>query len=205
VKVRAQVWLDRMITWSPVLLLGSLAGLTYWLNEQVRLAAPSFDGSGRHDTDIFVANFKAVNLDQDGRVRQALVAERADHYPDDDTTAFKAPAITFTDPGKPRLDVTADHATVTGDRAHVYFQGHVKAVREATTAANEKPDGPVTVTSDFLHVLPNEDRVVTDHAVTITDPRGTIHAIGLDLDNKAKTAKFGSHLSGQLQPQTISR
>jgi lipopolysaccharide export system protein LptC len=205
VNVPRQAWADRLITWSPVLLLGSLAGLTYWLNTQVRLAEPTFDGSGRHDPDVFVETFRAVNLDQDGRVRQALVANRADHYPDDDTTAFQAPAITFTDPGEPRLDVTADHATLTGDRAHVYFQGHVRAIREATTAANEKPDGPVTVTSDFLHVLPNEDRVITDRAVTITDPRGTINAIGLELDNRAKTAKFASHVTGQLQPQTLSR
>ncbi len=202
--VRAQVWRDRLVTWSPVLLLGALAGLTYWLNAQVRLAEPAFDGSGRHDPDVFVENFRAVNLDQDGRVRQALVADRAEHYPDDDTTAFDAPAITFTDPGKPRLDVTADHATVTGDRENVYFRGHVKAVREASTTADEKPDGPITMTSDFLHVFPNEDRLVTDRAVTITEPRGTINAIGLDLDNKTKIAKFGSHVTGQLLPQTIS-
>jgi lipopolysaccharide export system protein LptC len=205
VNVRAQVWSDRLVTWSPVLLLGALAGLTYWLNAQVRLAAPAFDGSGRHDPDVFVETFRAINLDQDGRVRQALVADRAEHYPDDDTTAFDAPAITFTDPGKPRLDITSDHATVTGDRENVYFSGHVKAVREASTTADEKPDGPVTMTSDFLHVLPNEDRVVTDRAVTITEPHGTINAIGLELDNKAKIAKFGSHVTGQLQPQTLSR
>lgn len=203
--LRTQAWLDPLVAWSPVLLLAALAGLTYWLNAQVRIAEPSFDGSTRHDADVFIENFKAVNLDKDGRVRQALVANRAEHYPDDDTTAFDVPALTFTDPGKPRLDVTADHAMVTGDRAHVYFEGHVKAVREAASAANQKPDGPVTVTSEFLHVIPNEDRVVTDRAVTITDPRGTINAIGLDLDNKAKTAKFDSHVSGQLQPQTISR
>jgi len=199
------MWLDRLITWSPVLLLGSLAGLTYWLNTQVRLAAPAFDGSGRHDPDVFVETLRAVNLDQDGRVRQALVANRAEHFPDDDTTVFDAPALTFTDPGKPRLDVTADHAMITGNREHVYFEGHVKAVREAAVTANDKPDGPVTVTSDFLHVLPNDDRIVTDRAVTITEPRGTISAIGLVLDNKAKTAKFGSHVSGQMQPQTTSR
>jgi lipopolysaccharide export system protein LptC len=201
----ARVWLDRLVTWSPVLLLGALAALTYWLNTQVRLAAPPFDGSGRHDPDVFVENFRAINLDEDGRVRQALVANRAEHFPDDDTTAFDAPAITFTDPGKPRLDVTADHATVTGDRENVYFQGHVKAIREASAAANEKPEGPVTVTSEFLHVLPNEDRIVTDRAVTITDPRGTINAIGMELDNKARIAKFGSHVSGQILPQTVSQ
>jgi len=61
------------------------------------------------------------------------------------------------------------------------------------------------VTSEFLHVFPNEDRIVTDRAVTIADPRGTINAIGLELDNKARTAKFGSHVTGQIQPQTISQ
>lgn len=204
-KLATQIWLDRFITWSPVLLLGSLAGFTYWLNAQVNLTAPAFDGSRRHDPDIFVETFRAENLDQDGRVRQALVAERAEHYPDDDTTALTAPQITFTDPGKPRLDVTADRAVVTGNREHVYFHGHVKATRAASTEAQQKPDGPATMTSDFLHVLPNDDRVITDQAVTITDPRGTINAVGLDLDNKAKTAKFGSHVSGQVQPQTTSK
>ena len=198
----AGAWLDRIVSWSPVFLLAGLAALTYWLNSQVRLADLSFDGSGRHDPDVFVENFRAVNLDENGRVRQALIANRAQHYPDDDTTGFDAPVITFTDPDKPRLDVTADRATVTGDRENVYFEGHVKAVRAATPGANEKPDGPVTLTTDYLHVIPKDDRVVTDRAVTIVDPRGTINATGLDLDNKAKTAKFKSHVSGQLQPQT---
>lgn len=203
---RTQAWLDRLITWSPVLLLGALAGLTYWLNAQVRIASPTFDGSGRHDPDVFVDNFKAVNLDKDGLVRQALVAKRAQHYPDDDTTAFDAPEIIFTDPGKPRLEVTANRATITGDREHAYFEGNVRAVRDAAAGApTGKPDGPITVTSDYLHVIPKEDRIVTDRAVTIADPRGIINAIGLELDNKNKTVKLKSHVNGQLQPQNSSR
>jgi lipopolysaccharide export system protein LptC len=205
VSSRSGAWFDRLIAWSPVLLLGSLAALTYWLNAQVRLTDLSFDGSGRHDPDVFVEDLRAVNLDKDGRVRQALIAKRARHYPDDDTTVVDSPEITFTDPDTPRLDVTADHATVTGDREHAYFEGHVKAIRQAATGANEKPDGPITVTSEFLHVLPKEDRIVTDRAVTISDPRGTINATGLELDNKAKIVKLKSHVSGQLQPQTTSR
>jgi lipopolysaccharide export system protein LptC len=206
VRSRAQAWLDRLVTWSPVLLLGALAALTYWLNAQVRIAGPTFDGSGRHDPDAFVDNFKAVNLDQNGLVRQALIAKRAQHFPDDDTTVLDAPVIAFTDPGKPRLDVTADRATVTGDREHAYCEGNVRAVYDAAAGAPAgKSDGPITVTSEFLHVIPKEERIVTDRAVTITDPRGTIHAIGMELDNKAKTVKFKSHVSGQMQPQKSSR
>jgi lipopolysaccharide export system protein LptC len=178
--------------------------MTYWLNTQVRLAVPESDGSRRHDPDLVAENFKAVSFDQDGRIRQSLTAARARHYPDDDSTAFDAPEIVFTDPGKPRLDVTADHGLVTGDREHVYLEGHVKAVRDAS-AGSEGRDGPITVTSEYLHVIPKEDRVVTDLPVTITDPRGTVNAVGLELDNKAKTIKFKSRLSGQLEPQSHSK
>ena len=197
---RRQRWIERMLGWSPVLLLGALAAMTYWLNTQVRPSALASDGSSRHEPDLFGENFKAVSLDAEGNIRQALTATRAQHYPDDDTTAFEQANMVFTDPGKPRLDVTADHATLTGDHEHVYLREHAKVVRAPSD--DEKHDGPIVVTSEYLDVMPKEDRVVTDKPVTITDPRGTVNATGLELDNKAKTVKFKSRLSGQIQPQS---
>jgi lipopolysaccharide export system protein LptC len=196
---RRQRWRERLLAWSPVLLLGSLAAMTYWLNTQVRPAGSAADGSGRHDPDLVADNFKAVNLDPSGNIRQSLTAKSARHYPDDDITAFVQPDIIFTELGKPRLEVTADRARLTGNREHVYLEGNAKVVRDATDA--EKSDGPITVRSEYLDVMPKEDRVVTDRLVTITDPRGTVSTIGVELDNKTKTVKFKSRLSGQLQPQ----
>jgi len=72
-------------------------------------------------------------------------------------------------------------------------------VRDAT--AEGKNDGPVVVKSEYLDVMPKQDRVVTDKFVTIADPRGTVSATGLELDNKVKTVKFKSRVSGQLEPQ----
>jgi len=203
VTTRGQAWVDRLIAWSPVLLLGGLAALTYWLNAQIRVGEPAFDGSNRHDPDVFVENFKAISLGQDGRIRQALDARRAEHFPDDDNTVLDQPRIAFTEADKPRLDVSSDRATVTGNREHAYFEGHVKAVREAATDAQGKADGPVTFESEFLHVIPKEDRIVTDRAVKISEPRGTINATGLEYDNRTKLLKLKSRVSGQLQPQSI--
>lgn len=190
--------LDRLVAWSPVLLLGSFAALTYWLNAQILVAPQKFDGSGRHDADVYIENFRAVSLDTQGRVRQSLTAKVARHYPDDDTTEFSAPQIVFSDPDKPQLTVTADRAMVTGDREHAYFHGNVKGVREPSKA--DADDGPVVMTSEYLHVLPKEDRVLTDKAVTISDPRGIINAVGMEFDNRSRKVKFSSHVSGQLQP-----
>jgi lipopolysaccharide export system protein LptC len=158
----------------------------------------AYDGSGRHDTDLYIEDFKAVSLDPQGRVRQSIAARLARHFPDDDTTEFESPLITFSDPGKPPVTITADRGVITGDQKDAYFTGNVKGIRAAEGQGRDK--GPVIVTSEYLHVLPKEDKIETDKAVTITDPRGIISGTGMEFDNKAKTFKFKSRVSGQLQP-----
>ena len=191
--------IDRLVSWSPVLLLGAFAALTYWLDAQIEVGNRKFDGSGRHDTDVYIQNFRAVSLDPQGRVRQALTAKLARHFPDDDTTELESPHITFSDPGKPQLTVSSDHAMITGDRENAFFSGNVKGVREATgTDANSSE---VTLTSDYLHVIPKDDRVITDKPVTIEDARGIISATGMEFDNRSKKLKFGTNVHGHLLPQ----
>jgi lipopolysaccharide export system protein LptC len=195
---RGRAWLDRLIAWSPVFLLGAFTALTYWLNAQIQPGIAAFDGSGRHDTDLYIQNFKAVILDPQGRVRQSITARIARHFPDDDTTEFESPLITFSDPGKPPVSITADRGMITGDQKNAYFTGNVKGVRAA--AAEDRDKAPVIVTTEYLHVLPKEDKIETDKPVTISDPRGIISATGMEFDNKSKTFKFKSRVSGQLQP-----
>ena len=60
---RTREILDRLVAWAPVLLLGALAALTYWLDAQVQPPASRRDGSTRHDPDLFLQDFKAVTFD----------------------------------------------------------------------------------------------------------------------------------------------
>jgi hypothetical protein len=80
--------IDRLIAWSPVALLGALAVLTYWLNAQVQVIGPAFDGSGRHDPDLYIENVKAVSLDAQGRVRASINAVSPSRF----FAEFEAPA-----------------------------------------------------------------------------------------------------------------
>ena len=196
--------LDRITAWSPVLLLGSLAALTYWLDSQVQPPAPRRDGSERHDPDIYIEGFRAIELDPQGRVRQAVAGKRAMHYGDDQTTELVEPMLAQTEAGKPAFRITAATGKLSGDRKEVFFTGNVRAVREAgPTSPGEAPAGPVTVTTEFLHVIPDMEVARTDKAVTIEEPRGIIHSVGLELDNKTRTLKLRSGVSGTLQPQSL--
>ena len=201
---RTRSFLDRATAWSPVLLLGGLAALTYWLDSQVQPPAPRRDGSERHDPDIYIEGFRAIELDAQGRSRQAVAGKRAMHYGDDQTTEIIAPMLSQTEAGKPAFRVTATTGKLSGDRKEVFFTGNVRAVREAgPTKPGESPAGPVTVTTEYLHVIPDKEIARTDKAVTIEEPRGIIRSVGLELDNKAKTLKLRSGVHGTLQPQAL--
>lgn len=205
-EINARSLLDRITGWSPVLLLGALAALTYWLDSQVQPPPPRRDGTQRHDPDIYIEGFRSVTLDDHGRPLQLISGKTARHFGDDQTTEFTDPVLAQTEPGKPEFRITAAQGRLTGDRKEVFFTGHVRAVRAAGPAApGESPVGPVTVTTEYLHVIPDQQVASTDKAVTIEEPRGIIQSVGLDLDNKAKTLKLRSSVHGTLQPQVLQK
>jgi lipopolysaccharide export system protein LptC len=202
----ARAFVDRLISWSPVLLLGGLAALTYWLDAQIQPSAARRDGSTRHDPDLFLINFRAVNYDENGKQREALAAKRGDHFPDDETSELTTPMIRITQADKPAFTVTADRAKISGDREHAYFTGHVEANREADdkeATKDHESSGALQLTTDYLHVIPKLERAETDRPVTIREPRGIIEAVGLELDNKTKTLKLKSRVAGTLEPRTL--
>ena len=199
--------LDRLVSWSPVLFLGGLAALTYWLDAQVVSSGRRDDGSSRHDPDLFIERFSAVTFGADGGVRQMLAASRAEHFPDDGSVDLVAPVFELTDPGKPRLAVTARKGTVSGDRETVTLRGNVRATRDAAPAARpgETPIGAATFTTETLRVIPKQQRAETDALVTIEEARGIISGVGMVLDNTARTVKLKSSVRGTLQPNKSAK
>jgi lipopolysaccharide export system protein LptC len=203
---RTRSLLDRMTAWSPVLLLGGLAALTYWLDAQVQGPPPRRDGTARHDPDLFAERFRAVKLDEKGRMVQSLSGRRVDRFADDQSTVIASPQMTQTDVDKPGFAITADSASVTSDREDVYFTGNVVARREAVPAQPGRDgSGAITVKTEYLHAIPNQRQVRTDKPVTIEEARGIINSVGLELDDNAKTVKFKSGVRGTFQSQVPSK
>jgi lipopolysaccharide export system protein LptC len=200
--------IDRLVAWSPVLLLGGLAALTYWLDAQVQSPGARRDGASRHDPDLYIDRFSAVTYGADGGVLQSLAATRAQHYPDDDSIDLFAPSLTLTDPGRPKLTIAADLGTVSGNREVVTLSGNVRATRDAEATASARggaPIGPATFTTELLKVTPKLSRAETDRPVTIEEPRGIIHGVGMVFDNQAHTIKLKSALRGTLQPNKLPK
>jgi lipopolysaccharide export system protein LptC len=204
---RSRAVTDRFVSWSPVLLLAGLAALTYWLDAQITPPVVRADGNSRHDADIYVENLRAVIYGADGKPMQLLSAARGDHYPDDDTTVFVKPDLVLKDPKQPTFAVTADAARIGGDRNNVWFTGNVRAKRDADPNAAKGANGAsaLTLSTEYLHVLPRQRQADTDKAVTIEEARGIIRAVGMKLDADKKTVSFLSRLQGTIEPQALSK
>lgn len=191
--------MERFAAAFPVLLVAVLAAMSYWLERAVQGPAAPRDGSTRHDPDYYVQDFVARQLGPDGIAVHQLEAKRMVHYPDDDSTHLESPTLQRYTQGTLTLKISANRARVSSEGKTVDFHDDVKAVRLATPERSE-----LTLTTDHLHVVPDDDFARTARPVVIVDANTKATAVGLELDNKAKTLKLLSNVRGTYTKSAVA-
>lgn len=187
----------RLTSWFPLALLVGLAAAAVWLEYTVQPPVSAENGKLRHDPDYIIDNFSAVRMGEDGRPQYTLAADRMLHYPDDGSSHLQRPRFVHYDPATAPLRITSQTALVTSEGENAYFSDDVRVVRDPFAASSK-----LTITTDYLHVVPDKNFAQTDKPVTITDANTTIKAVGLELDNEARTVKLLSRVNGRYeQPQ----
>lgn len=180
----------RHTIWFPLAVLLLLALLTTWIDHAVQQTAPKQDGSGQHDPDYTMTNFSAVKTDPNGNPHHLLAAVEMRHFPDDDSTELVRPRFTQYTVDKPYVQIESQRGLVSSNGENVYFMDNVKAVRGAT-----KDKGELTLVTDYLHVIPDQDLAVTDHPVIIKQaPETVIRAKGMELNKKERTLKLSGRV-----------
>lgn len=182
---------DRLAAWFPVLLLALLAGLVYWLNNQVQQASlPPKERST--SPDYFLENFTGSKFGEDGKLRQVLTAGRLLHFFEQDLTQIDSPRYQLTEPERPAFTISAAQSLVKGDGKDIYFYRQVKAVQAGRTANN----GPTTLTTEYLHVVPELERASTDRAIFIESSQAQVRAVGMTLNNKTGEIMLHDQVEG---------
>jgi len=162
----------------PLLLMLSLAGLTFWLERTVREEEGVHPSLRRHDPDYVVDNLRHTRYNVAGAVESTLVASKMLHYPDDDTTDLVAPRLVQTKPNEPRMTVTADRGAVSEDGEEVFLYDNVLLVRDGNA---ERPEARMR--TEFLHVARGRSVVNTDREVVITEASRMLSGRGMEYYN----------------------
>jgi len=186
---------SRVRYWLPLFPMLGLLGVTYWLNQQVQPEPATPDSSKRHDPDAIMENFSAIRLNEQGAPRFIMAAKKMQHYPDDDSTTLEVPRLTTLSAEHPAIHIVARQGMVSRRGDEVFLHHDVEVLREASAQREE-----LTLYTEYLHIIPDRDWADTDRAVTIVDAHNTVHAIGLEMDNKVRTLKLISQVRSEHVP-----
>ena len=190
---------NRLTTLAPVVLVGILVALTFWL-DNIAQPAPRGPGASRHDPDYIVEKLSAMLMGETGTASYTLSAAKLMHYPDDDSTILTTPKFVSHPTTQNPVTITASQAVVSANGEHVYFQDDVIVTRPATHSASE-----LTARTEFLHVVPELGIAKTDRSVTITDAATKVTAMGLELDSETRILRLQSKVRGTYDPAAAPR
>lgn len=161
----------------PLLLLGLLAGMTYWLELASRPPGGGNDGKFRHDPDYLVENFEVRRYGPEGALQHTLRAALMKHFPDDDSTVITAPDLTYH--RAPPTSVTARTALVDGKGEHVRLIDDVRVTR----SGQEGRPATVLLTSR-LDAYPDDEIARNDVPVTITQGLSKLTGSRMQVNNQ---------------------
>jgi len=186
---------SRFTTWAPIVVLGVMAALTFWLDRVIESGARDIVGPSRSDPDFIVQNISAVSIGETGKAAHALTAVKMVHYPDDDSTLLTQPRFVSYGETKAPVTITANQGVVSSKGDHVYFQDNVRVARAPYGDQSE-----LILRTSFLHVIPDADLAKTDRYVTIVDDATVVTAVGLELNISSHELKLLSNVRSTYDP-----
>ncbi|MDD5057921.1 MAG: LPS export ABC transporter periplasmic protein LptC [Sideroxydans sp.] len=180
--------------WLPLLPVLLLLLASYWLSLQVAPLTP-VERIQRHDVDFVIDKLSSTTLNDQGQPRFALSAEKMWHYPDDETTHLQMPVLTSFLADRPPSHTSAQSGTINNHNTDVRLYDEVQVVRPAGGNLVEQ-----RFQTDFLHVMPERDFAQTDHPVMMVSGKNSISALGMEIDNQARTVKLLSQVKAIHEP-----
>lgn len=193
-----------MKAWStaafPISVLTVLAGLSFWLMHATALPEERKDGKDRHDPDYVISGMEIRKLDGSGELQYVLVADQARHYPDDDSTDIDKPHLTYYNPQKPKLYLSAQRARISADGETVQLDEDVRLKRDPTPTRQAifgyMPD---------LTVKTEEETAFTASPVRFTQGASWLKGVGMHMDNKTQTYVLQSQATGQFESRKAKK
>lgn len=184
---------DRITAFIAIVLLASLAGVSYWYSQTTRLKKISTPVS-REGPDFVVNGVTLTQFDETGRATNRLHAAELMHFAADDHSELAQPRLISLRPNQPQVEARAKSANVEAGGERVLLSGDVVVTR----APGKDGSPPMQLRTQQLTAIPDLDRYSTDVAAEIDNGDSVVRSIGMDYDNVQRVIKFRSQVRGTL-------
>lgn len=190
---------DRITMIIAIALLAIVTATSYWYSRVMRKpesAEPPRPGT----PDIVVDRVVLTQFDEQGRARNKLLGERLRHFAENDDIEITAPRLVSLRPDQPRVEARANSARVENAAERLHLNGDVVITRAAFAGQPE-----MRMTTEYLLVLPDEDRYRTDRPVKLTRGASMIRANAMDFDNIARIVILTGAVHSVIEPRPAAR
>lgn len=195
----ARLW-EQLLSYLPVLLMGLLAALTWWLVKNT--PQPRDDGAtsvARSEPDYTMYDFAVSSYSPDGTLVSRLEGEVLQHYPHTDTVEVESVRLRALDEdGRVTLG-SAERAFSNRAATQVRLVGDARVVREP--APGEPASERIEIRGEVLELDTQAERVRSNQPVTLFTGQGQLHASSLDYSHSDRSARLGGRVTGVLRPE----
>lgn len=170
-----------------VLALGS-----FWALQAMRSDTDAMLAAAHNDKpDYYLDHFTYVKMAIDGNPRYSITGKRMEHYPANDSFRVDFPVIHSLDASRPPMLLRSDRAVIEDDNSKIHMYGNALAERDARGSKQQ-----LSVKSEYLLLLPDDDIVSTDLPAQITLGKSTLNGVGMLANNATLQLTLRSRVNG---------
>lgn len=190
---------DRISLYLPVLAMGLLALLSYWVLRSSPLTEPP--GAERaltHHPDYFMRDFAVRSFSPDGTLETEIFGREARHYPDTQTLEIDQARLHSIQPNSSQTTGSARKLSIDSANTRYRFEGQVKVVRAGTPRLGT-PE--MTFAGEELIIRTDEQTISSGQPVVITRGSDRITALSLQYSEKQRLATLQGQVHTTLAPR----
>jgi lipopolysaccharide export system protein LptC len=195
---------DKSLAYVPMILMGVLAMLSYWLvknTPEIEISKTRLQQ--KHEIDYELNLFSVKSYRQDGQLQSLILGERAKHYADTETLEIEMPQLQALDSNLNKTTATSAHAISNADGSELQMVGNAVLIKtqkvDRTTGKNELFE----LHSEYLNFLMDKDIIKSHMPVQIKKGSSTFSALSMDYDNLNQTlnlkGKVMAHIDSKKQ------
>ena len=165
-------------SFSLIVIIG-FAALTLWLDNVTKPLPQQTDANLYQQPDYIIENISGLRVEHNSAIQRKFYANTLFHYLNQDLTKLENIHFLHLKPDTPSFRVFADHAEIRNSGENIFLTDHVTVIR-----GQDVDKGKITLKTDKLHLIPDQERVTTDKRVVISKLNTTVSAIGMELSNQ---------------------
>ncbi len=191
--------LDKCLAYVPVILMGVLAMLSYWLVKNT----PDVETSKKrlqqkHEIDYELNLFSVKSYRLDGQLQSLILGERARHYADTETLEIEMPQVQVLDLNHNKTIATSNHAISNADGSELQMLGNAFLVKTKKSDQSILKSEIFELRSEYLNFLMDKDIIRSNMPVEIKKGTTTFNALSMDYDNLNQTLNLKGKVRGQM-------